>query len=167
MAVSLVVTGPPGAPVTQFAGLVAERHGLTLVVTDEVIAALAGKPVEEILIDDGEEHFRDVETQALRQVIGDSNSGSVIALGGGAVMVEANQQLLHGIPLVFVDATITEAARELGLNLTRTTTIVNPRAQWLRMLAERRPVYERLATVTVVADGTPLADLVDHVTHLF
>ena len=29
----------------------------------------------------------------------------------------------------------------------------NPRAQWLRLMERRRPVYERLATVTVLTDG--------------
>lgn len=142
---------------TELAALVAGRKAVPWVSTDDLVAERAGKPVAEVMVDDGEQAFRDLE----RQVVADLVTGfeGVVALGGGVVLDPVNEVALQGVPLVFVDVTLAQAAEYLGLNLARTTTIVNPRAQWLRMLEARRPTYQRLATSTVKIDGTPLPEL--------
>ena len=41
--------------------------------------------------------------------------------------------------------------------------MVNPRAQWVALMEQRRPTYERLATFRVDTAGRTVAEVVDHV----
>jgi len=53
---------------------------------------------------------------------------------------------------------VADAGRRLGFSRERPVGIGNPRAQWLRMMDHRRPVYARVASLTVSTDGlTPQA----------
>ena len=67
----------------------------------------------------------------------------------------------EGVAVVFLDVQITDAARRIGLNASRPLLIGNPRTQWLTLMAARRPVYERLATVTVATDEREPGEVAD------
>ena len=56
------------------------------------------------------------------------------------------EQALSGHTVAFLDVSVAEAARRLGFSGPRPLGLGNPRAQWLRLMERRRPVYERLAT---------------------
>jgi shikimate kinase len=53
----------------------------------------------------------------------------------------------------FLDVSVADAARRLAIGGARPAALGNPRAQWLRLMERRRPVYARVATVTVPTDG--------------
>ena len=55
--------------------------------------------------------------------------------------------------VVFLDVGVADAARRVGLNSNRPLLIGNPRAQWIALMDQRRPVYERVAAVRVASDG--------------
>ncbi len=153
------MTGPPGAPVEAIAAGLAQRLGWVATSSDDEVARRVGKPVSHLIIDEGEQVYRALE----RSVVADLLRGPrevVIALGGGAVMDPETRAELAGCQVVFVDVTITVAARELGLSMAGATAVVNPRAQWLRMFAERREIYEGLASATVLAEGQGAEELV-------
>ena len=77
----------------------------------------------------------------------------VLALGGGAVLDAGSREALRGHPVVFLDVGITDAARRIGFNRDRPMLLGNPRAQWLRLMEARRPLYDEVATFTVLTDG--------------
>ena len=52
--------------------------------TDADIEDVAGKPVADIFVDDGEPHFRALEEQAVAAALAEHDG--VLALGGGAVL---------------------------------------------------------------------------------
>lgn len=174
----LLVTGPPGAPVLAVAEELATRLDRPCISTDAEIEARTHRSVAELLIDEGEAAFREAERVALTDLL-DARSASdltgpgsagVIAVGGGALLHPLTRSELQArwrsgaeFLVVFVDVTITVAARELGLSMAGPTAVINPRAQWLRMLTERRPVYREFASATVLADGRPVADLAEEV----
>ena len=66
-------------------------------------------------------------------------------------------------PVVFLDVSITGAAPAIGFNRDRPLLLGNPRAQWVRLMAARRPVYEQVATVTVDTDGRTPDEVADEV----
>jgi shikimate kinase len=39
----------------------------------------------------------------------------------------------------------------------------NPRAQWLRLMKERKPLYESVADLVVATDGRPPEEIADDV----
>jgi shikimate kinase len=87
----------------------------------------------------------------------------VLALGGGAILAEETQALLAGHRVVYLEVSLSEAVKRIGLNSARPLLVLNPRSQLRKLLEERLPIYERLATITApTTDRTPdevVADL--------
>jgi shikimate kinase len=64
--------------------------------------------------------------------------------------------------VVILDVGLADAAARIGLNRDRPLLLGNPRAQLRAMLAERRVLYDEVASVTVPTDGrTPEQVAVD------
>jgi shikimate kinase len=70
---------------------------------DRVIEAKAGCAIIELITREGEECFRQIETETLRESA--SHGGAIIAPGGGAITREENREFMsrHGIT-VWLDA---------------------------------------------------------------
>ena len=77
----------------------------------------------------------------------------VLAVGGGAILDEHTRASLNTVQVVFLDVGITDAAKRIGFNRDRPLLLGNPRAQWIRLMEARRPLYEQIATHTVTTDG--------------
>src|SRR5439155_705520 len=86
-------------------------------------------------------------------VVAEAMVALVLALGGGAVLDPATRALLRDRRVVFLDVGVKDAAARVGFNRDRPLLLGNPRAQWLRLMAARRPLYEEVATATVSTDG--------------
>jgi len=151
MAPRLVLVGPPGSGKSTVARLVAERWGTAWRDTDEDIEASSGTRIGDIFIDEGEAHFRALEAAAVAAAL--SEHDGVLAVGGGAVLDENTRALLDSVVVVFLDVGITDAAKRIGFNRDRPLLLGNPRAQWIRLMEARRPLYEQIATHTVTTDG--------------
>jgi shikimate kinase len=156
-----VVIGPPGSGKTTVGKLLAERLGVTFRDTDHDVEAEAGKPIGEIFIDDGEEHFRALERAAVRDAL--ATHEGVVALGGGAVLDAATQAELDGLPVVYLEVGLSDAVKRVGLASARPLLVLNPRSQFRKLMEERRPIYEGLASVQVKTDDRDPADVVDEV----
>lgn len=148
-----VLVGPPGAGKTTVGTLLAQALGRPFRDTDADIERVAGKPIPEIFIDDGEPHFRQLEARAVADAL--SGFDGVLALGGGAVMTPAVRAALRGHTVVFLSVELADAAARVGLTGGRPLLTVNPRATLRHQLAQRRPVYQEVATITVPTDGVP------------
>ena len=161
MSPKLVIVGPPGAGKTTIGTLAADRLGSELRDTDADVERTAGKPISEIFVDDGETTFRALERQAVAAALAEHDG--VVALGGGAVLDEGTRALLASLRVVFLDVGLADAASRVGLNRDRPLLIGNPRAQLNRLMNERRPLYEQVATITVDTSGRTPEDVVDEV----
>ncbi|MFE3517402.1 3-dehydroquinate synthase [Streptomyces sp. NPDC059166] len=146
----IVLVGPMGVGKSTVGELLAGRLGTTYRDTDADVVATAGKAISEIFFDEGEEHFRALERQAVRDAI-DEHTG-VLALGGGAVLDADTRTLLAGHRVVYLSMDVDEAVRRVGLNTARPLLAVNPRRQWRELMDARRPLYEEVAAVTVATD---------------
>ncbi len=160
----VVLIGPMGAGKTTIARLVAGRLGVAARDSDDDVVAMAGKPVPDIFVDDGEPVFRALEREAVARALQEHDG--VLALGGGACMDPVTEEALAGHLVVFLDVTIGDAARRIGLNRDRPLLLGNPRAQWISIMATRRPVYERIATAVVSTDGRAPREIADDVVAL-
>ena len=87
----------------------------------------------------------------------------MLAVGGGAILDERTRALLEPEQVVFLDVDITDAAKRIGFNRDRPLLLGNPRAQWIRLMAARRPLYEQVATYTVTTDGKSPDEVADEV----
>ncbi len=145
-----VLIGPPGAGKSTVGALLAGLLGVAFTDTDAEVEAVAGKPVSDIFVEDGEPVFRELERAAVTRALDDG--AGIIAVGGGAVLDPATQQRLAGRTVVYLETGFAVAARRVGLGQARPLLIGNPRATLKILLDQRLPVYQRLATITVPTD---------------
>lgn len=157
----VVLIGTMGAGKTTVGGLVAEALGLAFLDTDHVVEAAAGKPVAEIFVDDGEEHFRELERNAVAEAL--ASHDGVLALGGGAVLDESTRALLADHPVVFLKVGLADAASRVGLGVSRPLLLGNVRGRIKQLLDERTPIYTAVARFTVETDGLDAAAVADQV----
>lgn len=159
-----VLIGPMGAGKSTVAAVLAARLGVEPADSDHLVERAAGKPVQQIFIDDGEPAFRALEREVVARLLGDA-SQAVVSLGGGAVLDPATQQDLRdcGAVVVFLDVPAAEASRRVGLGVGRPLLLGNPRATWIRLLEERRPTYEQVATVVVDTGGKSPEQVVEEI----
>jgi shikimate kinase len=147
-----ILIGPPGAGKSVVGALLADRLGVPFRDTDDDVAAAAGKPPGDIFIEDSEAVFRDLERAAAVAAL--SGHHGVLALGSGAVLDPEIQHLLtlrHRV-VVYLETGFAVIARRTGIDRPRVVVPGNPRGRLREMLEQRRPVYERLAEITVPTD---------------
>ena len=96
---NIVLIGMPGCGKSTIASLLGEKLGRKVVDADQEIVKLAGKSIPEIFADDGEETFRNLETQVLAEL--GKQSQLVIATGGGCVTRDRNYPMLHQNSSIF------------------------------------------------------------------
>ncbi|GHG68288.1 shikimate kinase [Streptomyces griseocarneus] len=158
---AVVLVGPPGAGKSTVGALLAERLGTGYRDTDADIERVAGKPIPEIFIDEGEPHFRALERRAVAAAV--AEHPGVLALGGGAVMDPDTRALLAGLPVVFLDVDLADAVRRVGLDAPRPLLAVNPRKRWRELMEARRPLYTEVARAVVGTGGRTPAQVADAV----
>lgn len=143
----LVLIGPPGAGKSTVGKAVAQQLGVVFRDTDTDIEATAHKPISEIFIDDGEEHFRALERAAVTAALAEHDG--VLALGGGAILDPRTRADLTGHQVAYLKVDLPAAAERVGLNRDRPLLLGNPRGQLRALMEERRPLYEESASFTV------------------
>ena len=157
MSPRVVLVGPMGAGKTTVAGLLGETWGVPVRDTDSDIEAAEGRPIAEIFVDSGEEHFRALEVKAVADAL--ATHDGVLAVGGGAVLAPQTRELLGDQPEVFLLVGLSDAVKRVGLGVGRPLLLGNVRARIKALLDERTPVYESLANLVVDTDGRTPEDV--------
>lgn len=164
MTKKIVLIGPPGAGKTSIGKALSKELELAFIDSDAEIERISGKTISEIFVDQGEEVFRKTEVETVTRILAEFEG--VVALGGGApINPEIQKVLLNSeYPVIFIDVSISQAANRIGFNKDRPLLMINPRQQWLHLMSERRPIYEKLATITVSSDNSKLAEVAKTIT---
>lgn len=152
MSPRIVLIGPPGAGKSSIAKALARKLVSTSIDTDSLVEQTAGKKISEIFIEDGEPHFRNLEVAAVLAAC--ASDADVVALGGGAILREESIAAISAIPnRIFLDVSISNAAPRIGFNKDRPLLLVNPRQQWQKLMSDRRPIYQSIATLEIATDN--------------
>ena len=153
----VVLVGPPGSGKSTVGAALADLLGLALHDTDAAIELAQGRSIYDIFVEDGEAAFRALERAEVARAVADEHG--VLAVGGGAPVDPGTEQVLQGETVVFLDVGIADAAKRVGFDQSRPLLAVNPRASWVRLMNERRPVYERVSTHRVDTAGRSPEDV--------
>ena len=153
---SIVLIGMMGAGKSSVGRCLQLRTKLALVDIDDIVASHFGTSIPEIFSKYGEQVFREIETQALREMA--PAKQTIIVTGGGIVVRKENMDLLKQLGIVvWLDCneeTLFERARRSGNRpLLRAE---NPREAFARMLQARLPLYAKIAQIRV--DTSMLTD---------
>ena len=142
---NIVLIGMPGCGKSTVAALLSEKLGRKAVDTDAEIVKLSGKTIPEIFAADGEEVFRNFETQILEEL--GKQSQLIIATGGGCVTKQRNYCLLHQNSRIFWLNRDLELLPTDGRPLSQSTKLMD-------MFADRKPMYEAFADHVVNNNGS-------------
>lgn len=164
---TIALIGYRGTGKTTVARQLALRLGWDWVDADVEVELRAGKSIAAIFADDGEAAFRDTESAVVAELC--DRERTVVALGGGAVLREANRAAISRCGAVVwlraeietilqrLDADATTAGRRP--NLTKS----GGRQEIEQVLAERTPIYRACATLEVDTEGKAPAALADEI----
>lgn len=149
----------------------AERLSREFVDTDQCVEEMAGKPIPEIIAEEGDKAFQDLERQALEEACKRRNV--VIAGGGGAIMFEENRDLMvetgHVVCLEAKPHTIYERLRRAqaeGTNSVADALLKGDDPVWrIAMFKEIRQPYYAIADWTVHTDRLTIDQVVKEIVH--
>lgn len=144
----------PGGGKSTVGRQLARRLGWTFVDADFVIEKRIGTSIREFFDREGEQAFRDIETEVIGDLAG--NNRQVIATGGGVVLRSANrQQLREHCQVVYLRSSPEELFRRLRHDTARPLLqVADPQARLRELYQQRDPLYREVADF-IVDTGRP------------
>lgn len=132
---NIVLVGMPGCGKSSVGNLLADRLGRRFVDTDALIVEKAGMEITDIFAKFGEPHFRDLESEVIRDL--SSDTGVIISTGGGAVLRAANvKELKRNGKLYLLDRPME------NIKPTDDRPLADTEDKLVRLYKERKPIYE-------------------------
>lgn len=130
---------------------------------DKMIEDKAGCSIKEIFASEGETHFRQLETDVLKEIEGMSHQ--IVSTGGGAVLKEENRESMQaGGRVVFLHASAEHLMKHLKNDKNRPLLQVeDPEAAIREMLTERESYYLSAANLIIQATGKTIMEIVDEI----
>jgi shikimate kinase len=156
----IVLIGAPGSGKSTVGMALATHLKWPFVDTDSLIELKEQKKITDLFVENGEEYFRRVEFETLKEVLREPSA--VISLGGGAPISKPAQDALSSSnsTIVFLDVALATAAPRVGFNRDRPLLLGNPRAQWQSLSDQRRPIYEKLASHSIKVDDMTVDEVI-------
>ncbi|HEY3874633.1 MAG TPA: bifunctional shikimate kinase/3-dehydroquinate synthase [Candidatus Kapabacteria bacterium] len=150
---NLYLIGLPGSGKTAIGRtLAAMVDRFELIDLDNEIECKTGATISEIFTQEGEQKFRELESEVLLQIASASGTPKIVATGGGIVLNPINRAIIRGsgIP-IWIDVTVREAARNIWNDVLQGherpmfagATLDEIRTILTRLLKERRTWYEQ------------------------
>ncbi|WP_460773847.1 shikimate kinase [Microbacterium sp. GXF7504] len=153
---ALVLVGPMGAGKTSIGRRVAKALGEPFVDTDARIVRAHG-PIPEIFREHGEPRFREIE----REIVVEALAGpGVVSLGGGAVLDARTRDDLAAVPVALLTVSPQVVAHRIAGGSRPLLDGEDPVTRWVRILEERKPLYDAVADIEFDTSRGPLSDVV-------
>jgi shikimate kinase len=146
---NIFLIGPTGSGKTAVGRLLARETGLRFVDSDHEIEKRTGVDVGYIFEKEGEQRFRERETEMIRELT--ALQGVVLATGGGAVLAPENRERLaaNGV-VVYLRTGVNEQLKRTGRSRKRPLlNRKNPREVLESMAEVRTPLYEEIADLAL------------------
>lgn len=119
--------------------------------SDYFIEEKTGVDIPRIFDIEGEEGFRERETNALMELTAKTNL--VLATGGGSVIRKENRSLLQTGYIIFLDTSVNQQLERLKHDKKRPLIQTeNPRERLEALLQQRKPLYMELADLRIKTD---------------
>jgi shikimate kinase len=146
---NLVLVGPMGSGKTSVGKLLAKKLSLNFLDSDKELESRCGADIPWIFDIEGESGFRARETEILAEL--STNSGILLATGGGAVTSEKNRQLIRGAGIVvYLSATADQIYQRVRHDFGRPLLQVdNPKVAIEDILKKREPLYREVADLVI------------------
>ena len=150
----VALVGLPGSGKTTIGRQLARRLGLEYFDSDHVIEQRIGCSIRTYFEHEGEDRFRDVESEVLDELT--QKRGAVVSTGGGSVLREVNRQRLHArSQVVYLNSHPDDLFRRLRHDINRPLLqVADPLTRLRDLHALRDPLYRATAHF-IVETGRP------------
>ena len=163
---NLYLVGFMGSGKTAVAKEIAESTDLKYIEMDELIEKKEARNINDIFKDSGEDYFRKVEKEALKEIsLADKQ---VVSCGGGVVIDEANVNLMKdsGV-LICLQASPDVIYKRVKNNKDRPLlNVENPQVKIEELLRIRRPYYQK-ANYIIETDNLSVQQVAQEVKSIF
>ena len=145
---NIVLIGMPSSGKSTVGKLLADELGFSFTDTDDEIVKREGTDIPTIFRLKGEEYFRDLEEEVIKDVSRESRR--VIATGGGSVLKSSNiERLRRNGRIIFLDRPLDMLMPTLDRPLS------SDRDHLLSLYEKRYPIYSSVCDLAVDASGAP------------
>jgi len=135
---------------------------------DMLIEEQIGKSIPDIFREDGEAHFRSLETAFLRYLIGEcpeAYGGCIVSTGGGVISSAENIALLRKLGFVVwldvnIDTLVKRTARSNNRPLLNNG---SPRETLLKLIEQRSSLYDEVSHYRIRTDSLEVSEVVRHI----
>ena len=159
----IVLVGMPGSGKSTIGRALARRLKLDFADSDQVIERRLQRSIRSYFDSDGEAAFRDLEQDVLAEL---AHEGvGVLATGGGAVLRQANRDVLraHGT-VIYLHVSVERLYRRLSQDTRRPLLqVADPRARLQDLYAERDPLYRACSHFVINTQRSSRAMLVGRI----
>ena len=170
MSVGLI--GYRGSGKTTIGKRLADRLWQPFIDTDDLVIKKAGKTIKEIFEQEGEQRFRDLETEVVREVC--TQPETVIAFGGGALDRDENREAIKqaGLRLVYFKCEPAELLKRIqndpqtAENRPALSNLGGSIEEIESVLARREPIWRSIAGAELEVTYLTPEDAVPYVVRL-
>ena len=155
--------GLPGSGKSTVGRQLARRLNLSVIDSDHAIEERLGCSIREFFEVEGEERFRDIETQVIQKLL--QEKYGVISTGGGSVLRPLNRQELHSKAKVFyLRASPEEVFRRLKHDQNRPLLqVADPLTRLKDIYSIRDPLYRETAHHVVETGRPKISNMVHNI----
>jgi shikimate kinase len=162
MAPKAVLMGMPGSGKSTIGRRLAKAMGLALLDTDTKIVETTGRTIADIFSNDGEKEFRRIEEEVVRAALAEHDG--IVSLGGGAITSQGVREALAGHTVIFLEISAAEGIRRTTGGTVRPLLAgADPAQRYRELMAQRVPLYRRVATMRVNTNRRNPGAVVRHI----
>lgn len=153
--INVFLIGMMGVGKTSVGQQLAQKLGYRFFDTDVLICQATGQTINQIFAEEGEEGFRQLESQVLGEL--SAYTRSAVATGGGIVLRQKNWGYLHHGLVVWLDAPVEVIMNRLAGDTTRPLLQETaPEQKLTSLLEQRQSLYAQAdLQISIEADQTP------------
>ena len=157
---SIILIGMPSCGKSTLGVLLAKRLGYRFIDSDLLIQETEGRLLHEIISECGNEGFLDVEERVNASI---TDEKAVIATGGSVIYGESAMKNLKSLGrVVYLKVPYDEMCRRLG-DYSHRGVVIKKGSTLADMYAEREPLYEKYADLTVDVCNAQLSDSLEKI----
>ncbi len=160
---NVVLIGMMGSGKSTIGKILADELSFKFIDTDNLIEEREGRIIAEIFAHDGEEHFRQIETEILKETFNEENC--VIACGGGAVVEPRNYPIFREVKNVFyLDSPPRILYERISGDVSRPK--LSTYEEFEKLSFDRKPMYFKCSKCAIRANRNPIEVVQDIMRYL-
>ena len=164
---NIVLCGFMGSGKSTIGNLLSKKMGMAFIDLDAYIEKKENKSVSQIFADSGEEYFRQLEKNAVKELA--YKKSVILATGGGTLTFRENVDILKnaGNKIILLDLPVEVVEQRLQGDTKRPLLNRPDKEKVMRELYEKRlPLYRSAADIVVNAANSPLQVCIEIIANL-